>query len=180
MLTFAATLQQFNVSTIQRFNNSTMKYTIENITSIIDAHRHGTHDASVAFLLTDSRSLCFPEETLFFALSSARNDGHRYIPELYKRGVRNFVVTQWTDSLSNYPDANFLVVTDARRALQQLAKHHREKFNVPVIGITGSNGKTMAKEWLYQILSRLNTSTIQQFNNSAPQQSRHHPFSPQL
>ena len=70
-----------------------MNYTIEKITTLIGARRIGTADAQIGWLLTDSRSLCFPEETLFFALKTARNDGHRYIADLYRRGVRNFVVS---------------------------------------------------------------------------------------
>ena len=132
-----------------------MTYTVDQITVLIGAHRYGERNASISFLLTDSRSLCFPEETLFFALRSARNDGHKYIGELYRRGVRNFVIEVLPDDIASYSDSNFLVVTDARRALQRLAERHREEFDVPVVGITGSNGKTMAKEWLYQILSTL-------------------------
>ena len=71
-----------------------MNYTIEKVTTLIGARRYGDSDASIGFILTDSRSLCFPEETLFFALKSDRNDGHNYIPELYRRGVRNFVVSE--------------------------------------------------------------------------------------
>ena len=73
-----------------------MKYSIEKITTLIGARRIGTADAQINWLLTDSRSLCFPEETLFFALKTARNDGHKYIDDLYRRGVRNFVVEQET------------------------------------------------------------------------------------
>ena len=69
-----------------------MNYSIEKVTTLIGARRYGDTDATVSFLLTDSRSLCFPEETLFFALKTERNDGHHYIEELYQRGVRNFVV----------------------------------------------------------------------------------------
>lgn len=132
-----------------------MTYTIDQITVLIGAHRYGDREARIGFLLTDSRSLCFPEETLFFALHTARNDGHKFIADLYRRGVHNFVVETLPADLASYSDANFLLVTDARRALQRLAERHREEFSVPVVGITGSNGKTMAKEWLYQILSAL-------------------------
>ena len=127
-----------------------MNYTIEKITTLIGARRYGDLPATISFLLTDSRSLRFPEETLFFALRSERNDGHRYIEDLYRRGVRNFVV----DS-SYHPQlvgANFLVVPDTLEALQRLAERHRDEFNIPVVGITGSNGKTVVKEWLYQLL----------------------------
>lgn len=131
-----------------------MTYTIEKITTLIGAHHYGENAADVAFILTDSRSLCFPEETLFFALQTNRNDGHKYIPELYQRGVRNFVVTDVpTDRAETYPDANFLKVSNTLKALQRLAERHRDEFDIPVVGITGSNGKTMVKEWLYQLLS---------------------------
>ena len=131
-----------------------MTYTIEKVTTLIGAHRFGTADANIGFLLTDSRSLCFAEETLFFALKSGRNDGHNYISDLYRRGVRNFVVENVpTDYASTYADANFLKVEKSLVALQRLAERHRDEFDIPVIGITGSNGKTVVKEWLSQILS---------------------------
>ena len=135
-----------------------MKYSIEKITTLIGARRIGEVDAQIGWLLTDSRSLCFPEETLFFALKSARNDGHKYIEDLYRRGVRNFVVETkgilefCTSGTEHMPDANFLIVPSPLAALQRLAERHRDEFNVPIVGITGSNGKTMVKEWLYQLL----------------------------
>ena len=131
------------------------KYTIEKVTTLIGARRIGTADAQIEWLLTDSRSLCFPENTLFFALKTSRNDGHRYIADLYRRGVRNFVVTAppTLPKGKGYEDANFLIVPSPLEALQRLAERHRDEFDIPVVGITGSNGKTMVKEWLYQILS---------------------------
>ena len=133
-----------------------MRYTIEKITTLIGARRIGEAEANVSWLLTDSRSLCFPEETLFFALRSGRNDGHNYIPELYRRGVRNFVVERGRFGLAadtQFERANFLEVVSPLEALQRLAERHRDEFDVPIVGITGSNGKTMVKEWLYQLLS---------------------------
>ena len=127
-----------------------MTYTIEKITTLIGARRYGHEDANVRWLLTDSRSLCFPEETLFFALHTKRNDGHRYIDDLYRRGVRSFVVEQVPEHLQ--ADANYLKVPSTLAALQRLAERHRDEFSIPVVGITGSNGKTMVKEWLYQLL----------------------------
>ena len=127
-----------------------MTYTIEKITTLIGARRYGHEDANVRWLLTDSRSLCFPEETLFFALHTKRNDGHRYIDDLYRRGVRSFVVEQMPEHLQ--ADANYLKVPSTLAALQRLAERHRDEFSIPVVGITGSNGKTMVKEWLYQLL----------------------------
>ena len=129
-----------------------MKYAVDQIATLIGAHRYGTSQGNVSFLLTDSRSLSFPEETMFFALKSNRNDGHKYIGELYKRGVRNFVVERLPEE--NIPeDANLLLVPDSLAALQRLAERQRDEFQIPVIGITGSNGKTVVKEWLYQLLS---------------------------
>jgi len=129
-----------------------MTYSIEKVTTLIGARRYGDTDANIGWLLTDSRSLCFPEETLFFALSSERNDGHNYINDLYRRGVRNFVVKSVPKGTA-FPDANFLKVVNPLEALQRLAERHRDEFNIPVVGITGSNGKTMVKEWLYQLLA---------------------------
>lgn len=131
-----------------------MNYSVEKLSSLIDAKLIGNNKANISFVLTDSRSLCFPEETVFFALKSERNDGHHFIPELYRRGVRNFVVQELPDKLSEFPQTNFLMVADSLTALQQLAECHRKEFHIPVIGITGSNGKTMVKEWLYQLLSQ--------------------------
>lgn len=131
-----------------------MRYSIEKVITLIGARRIGEADASIGWILTDSRSLCFPEETLFFALRSERNDGHNYIPDLYRRGVRNFVVEHVPhNAATDYGDANFLKVVSPLAALQRLAERHRDEFDIPVVGITGSNGKTMVKEWLYQLLS---------------------------
>lgn len=131
-----------------------MNYSIDKIAENINAKRLGDAEAQISFILTDSRSLCFPEETLFFALRSERNDGHHYIDELYHRGVRNFVVEQLPDAFSSiYKQANFLQVDNSLLALQQLTTWHRSAFTIPIVGITGSNGKTMVKEWLSQLLS---------------------------
>jgi len=130
-----------------------MKYSVEKVVTLIGARRYGTHQGDIRWLLTDSRSLCFPEETLFFALKTQRNDGHRYIDDLYRRGVRHFVVEQVPEHYeTRFPEANFLRVPHTLAALQRLAERHRDEFSVPVVGITGSNGKTMVKEWLYQLL----------------------------
>ena len=140
-----------------------MSYAIEFIEGLIGAKRIGGTEASIDWILTDSRSLSFPEETLFFALQTKRNNGSNYIPDLYARGVRNFVIETHTPTRgkeptidiqpADYPDSNFLLVPNALKALQKLAELHRARFNVPVIGVTGSNGKTIVKEWLHQLLS---------------------------
>ncbi|HLP22295.1 MAG TPA: UDP-N-acetylmuramoyl-tripeptide--D-alanyl-D-alanine ligase, partial [Chitinophagales bacterium] len=108
-------------------------------------------DGSFSELLIDSRRLIHPAQTLFFALTGQKLDGHNYIEELYKKGVRSFVVTKEQDT-EIYPDANFILVKDTILALQKLAGFHKAKFALPTIAITGSNGKTVVKEWLYQLL----------------------------
>ena len=132
-----------------------MSYSIEQIAEMTGARRVGNAPATIDWLLTDSRSLSFPEATLFFALATKRNDGARYIPELHARGVRNFVLGDeaFRQLGAPRPDANYLVVPDPLKALQRLAERHRARFRIPVVGITGSNGKTVVKEWLHQLLS---------------------------
>ena len=144
-----------------------MRISIENISNLLKANRVGTSPAEIDWILTDSRSLCFAEETLFFALKTKRNDGHKYIPELYERGVRNFVVSDLPHELDKYADANFLQLPNPLKGLQRLAEKYRARFDVPVIGITGSNGKTMVKEWLYQLLSpeRIITRSPRSYNS---------------
>ena len=123
---------------------------IDTIASMIGAQVCGEACVDVEWLLTDSRSLCFPESTLFFAIRTDRGDGHRYVRDLYERGVRAFVVSDVQEGLTG---AVQLLVQDTLTALQRLAERHRESYDIPVIGITGSNGKTVVKEWLYQMLS---------------------------
>ena len=144
-----------------------MPSSIENIEKTLGAKRFGDRSAQIDWILTDSRSLCFPEETLFFALKTKRNDGHKYIPELYERGVRNFVVSELPADMETYQDANFLQIANPLKGLQKLAEKYRAQFQVPVIGITGSNGKTIVKEWLYQLLSpeRIITRSPRSYNS---------------
>jgi len=105
----------------------------------------------VKHLLTDSRRLADSQGTLFFAIPTKRNSGCRYIGDLYRAGVRQFVVP--ADAKLDYPDANVWKVESVVEALQSLAAHHRAQFSIPVIGITGSNGKTIVKDWLVQLLT---------------------------
>ncbi len=127
-------------------------YSIEHIAYLIQADANIAYvDASVSHLLIDSRKIVFPGTSLFFALRTSHRNGHDFIKEVYERGVRNFLVEKQFD-VSGYERANFLKVEDTLKALQQLAAHHRSQFKYPVIGITGSNGKTIVKEWLYQLL----------------------------
>ena len=111
----------------------------------------------IRHLLTDSRQLgSEAASTLFFALKTSKNDGAKYIPQLAERGVRAFVLEKNSldtlDALDNLDNLVLLVVEDALLALQQLAAYKRSLYHGPVIGITGSNGKTVVKEWLYQLL----------------------------
>jgi alanine racemase len=109
-------------------------------------------NSQVRYLLHDSRQLTSPGETAFFAIRGPHHDGHRYLPDLYQRGVREFVVETDVDK-ARYPGATIWRVENSIRALQELAAAHRAKFSVPVVGITGSNGKTIVKEWLGQLLA---------------------------
>lgn len=128
-----------------------MQYTIEQIAQILKAeYATPTPEATISRLLTDSRSLAFPEETLFFAIKTTHGDGHKYISNLHGRGVRNFVVER-DEFAAQFTDSNFIIVHDSQKALQQLAASHRSKFGIPVVGITGSDGKTIVKEWLSQL-----------------------------
>jgi len=110
-------------------------------------------DSCIEHLLIDSRKLVFPPTTLFFAIKTEQGDGHQYIDELYREGVRNFVVSVLPD-LSSFPEASFLLTDNVVASLQMLAVAHRKQFEFPVIGITGSNGKTIVKEWLNHLLQQ--------------------------
>ena len=95
----------------------------------------------------DSRKIRQGAYSLFFALQNVR-DGHRFIADAYRKGVRNFVVSDPDFCIDPYAEANFIWVEDTMAALQELAGYHRRQFAIPVVGITGSNGKTIVKEWL--------------------------------
>ena len=133
-----------------------MKYTAKDIANMLDLSVVDTEGIVIEQLLTDSRKLVFPAQTLFFALPGPRRDGHEYIESLYDQGVRCFVVNSRMDLLKQKAyclDAVFFEVPNCLTALQKIVAHHRSCFKIPVIGITGSNGKTVVKEWLYQLLS---------------------------
>lgn len=126
-------------------------YTISRIAEILNADAKLVEEQNVIeYLVIDSRSVLVPENSLFFALSSHR-DGHEFIKDAYSKDIRNFLITE-EKYIKEYPDCNFLLVNDALRALQNLAIYHRSQFDLKTIGITGSNGKTIVKEWLYQLL----------------------------
>lgn len=139
--------------------------------SEIAFHTNGTlltnkkEPVSVDEILIDSRRIIHPGSALFVAIVTERNDGHRYIEELYDKGVRNFLVSSLPYQTGylpgnndrqdkTFPDASFILVENTLVALQKLAAVHRSRFSIPVIGITGSNGKTIVKEWLFQLMNR--------------------------
>ena len=130
-----------------------MSYSIKEIQQIVKGAFFNIppEDQPIERLLFDSRHLVFANRTLFFAFTGDRQDGHQFIDELYQQGVRNFVVTK-TNIAARFPQANFILVKDSIKALQKLAIYHRQRFDIPIIGITGSNGKTIIKEWLFQLL----------------------------
>jgi len=111
-----------------------------------------TDDPLVKALLIDSRKFSSHEQCLFVALSSRRNDGHRYMREMYQKGVRLFLVMELPVNKEEFANTSFVQVADTLKALQVLAAFHRKQFSLPVIGITGSNGKTIVKEWLFQLM----------------------------
>ncbi len=110
-------------------------------------------DDPLTFLVLDTRKVTSQHGAVFFAIKGARHDGHRYLREAYQQGVRQFVVEEAIDVVS-FPDSNVIQVKSSTQALQKLASYHRMQFSIPVIGVTGSNGKTIIKEWLYQMLSK--------------------------
>ncbi|MCX6273073.1 MAG: bifunctional UDP-N-acetylmuramoyl-tripeptide:D-alanyl-D-alanine ligase/alanine racemase [Bacteroidetes bacterium] len=131
-----------------------LSYSVSQIVGIVKGRLYPSecNDPQISELLIDSRQLVIPEQTVFFALVSRRNDGHKYIQELYQKDVRVFVVSTELPEYETMKDACFILVNDTIQAMQQLVIHHRRRFSLPVIGITGSNGKTIVKEWLFQLM----------------------------
>lgn len=131
-----------------------MNYTIKDIAEIIGGKliNRRNEDCIIENISIDSRNLFIPQNTLFFAIKGERHDGHLFIEELINKGIQNFIVNA-DYKINNVFNSNFIVVNDSLSALQKLAAAHRKSFSYPVIGITGSNGKTIIKEWLSQLLS---------------------------
>ncbi|WP_134090881.1 bifunctional UDP-N-acetylmuramoyl-tripeptide:D-alanyl-D-alanine ligase/alanine racemase [Olivibacter sp. XZL3] len=129
-------------------------YNIKEIADVIGATSIQLVDpaAVINTLAYDSRKITNSRQALFFALVG-RRDGHQFLQEAYRSGVRNFVVHAEAFEIADCPHSNWLVVPNTLHALQLLAAYHRRQFDYPVIAITGSNGKTIVKEWLYQLLS---------------------------
>ncbi len=131
------------------------RFLISEIAAIINGKfiPYLANDSAIHDILIDSRRVFKARNTVFFALQSKRNDGHKYIAELYQKGLHTFVISNPGMDISGFPEANFIAVTNTLSALQKLVAAYRRKFTLPVIGITGSNGKTIIKEWLYQLMS---------------------------
>lgn len=129
-----------------------MTFSITSIISALNAKVVGSfEDFKPENISIDSRSLQNGNGTLFFALTGSHHDGHQYIQQLINKGVHHFVVQHIPSGLEN--QANFLIVENTLATLQQMATYYRSLFSFPLIGITGSNGKTIVKEWLNFLLS---------------------------
>jgi alanine racemase len=127
-------------------------YSIKQITDIVRGKLQGNTDAVIKNLLTDSRNVVYPANSLFFAIKGERHNGHAFIYDLYNLGVHAFVISDIPANISNYSNAAFIIVENVLQALQDLAAYHRSQFKRPVVAITGSNGKTIIKEWMYQAM----------------------------
>ncbi|AWO01869.1 bifunctional UDP-N-acetylmuramoyl-tripeptide:D-alanyl-D-alanine ligase/alanine racemase [Chitinophaga alhagiae] len=129
-------------------------YTAESISKILKGELlQQTGHPEIEHILLDSRKLLVAETSVFIPLVSERRNAHQYVDELYRKGVSNFIVSEPV-SIGLYPNANIIMVKNTLQALHALVAWHRQQFQVPVIGITGSNGKTIVKEWLYQLLEK--------------------------
>ena len=129
------------------------KISLKKIAGIIEGRVYGSGDTIISDLLYDSRRIVSPSGSLFFALVGERHNGHDYIPGLYRCGVKSFIVSQLPAEIKKFDDACFVLVNNTLDALQKLAKYNRTQFKGELISITGSNGKTITKEWAFQILA---------------------------
>jgi len=128
-------------------------YSIKQINDKVNGKFIGNSDEyKIKYILIDSRKILHAQASIFFALSGENHNGHEFIAELYDKGIRCFVVSQKISNTDHFPEGNFIQVKDTLTALQDLCADHRAQFDIPVIGVTGSNGKTIVKEWLHQLL----------------------------
>ena len=140
----------FRILLLTKMENRLSSRTLGAVADFLNSSLCAGHDQAIRHLLIDSRRLSDPAKTLFFALVGERHDGHNFISELYERGVRAFVVSK--PPTDNLPEAVFIEVDNTQAAMQNVAARWRAQFDYPVVGITGSNGKTIVKEWLFQLL----------------------------
>jgi alanine racemase len=143
-------IRVFRILLLTPMENSSSSRTLGTIAEYLGKALTSGHERSIRHLLIDSRRLVDPANTLFFALVGERHDGHNFISDLYERGVRTFVVSK--APVTELPEAVFIQVENTQSALQMVAARWRAQFDYPVVGITGSNGKTIVKEWLFQLL----------------------------
>jgi alanine racemase len=129
-------------------------WTLGTLGHLLGASLHGEAELPVSTLATDSRTLAPSPGMLFVALTGIQHNGHDYIRQLYQRGIRAFLVSRLPD-ISEYPEAGFCLVEDTLLALQELAAARRRQFKGEVLAITGSNGKTIVKEWIHHCLADL-------------------------
>ena len=131
-------------------------YSLQQIAEITNSLFFGSSDKNITVFLTDSRALQTASNTLFIALKTNRNNGHNFIVELIDKGVKSFLIQENEFNYSEFlnKDISFIVSKNPLQTIQKLAAFHRQQFQIPVIGITGSNGKTVVKEWLYQLLKK--------------------------
>ncbi len=128
-------------------------YSLSKINAIVGGRLIGRADLSIDSIIFDSRKIIHGNGGIFIAVTGERHDGHKYISDLYSKGVRCYLVSRSANFSKLYPDAGFIFVDDTVAALQKFVAFHRTQFTCPVIGITGSNGKTIIKEWLSTCLS---------------------------
>jgi len=128
------------------------QYLLTKIASVVNGQIVGNKTNIIKHLLIDSRGAAYPSDSLFFAIKGIRHDGHKFISDLYALGVRSFVVETLPEKMAHFAEAGFIVVPNSLDALQLLAAYHRKQFYKKVVAITGSNGKTILKEWIYQAI----------------------------
>ena len=136
-----------------------MKYNVQDIIRIVEGEEIDNKTNIVSNILTDSRKVVLPNQSLFVAIKGLHHDGHQYIEDLYQVGVRVFLINK-SATIHQHADAAYIIVENSLKALQRLAEHHRRQLNYPIIAITGSNGKTIVKEWLFQLLSYLGKKVV--------------------
>jgi Alr-MurF fusion protein len=130
-----------------------MEYKISELAKAIGGELSLSRECTISYAFIDSRTILPPEKSIFFAIKGQRNDGHHYIGDLVKSGVKNFVVQQFPEQSIRCKKCNYILVTDTLQAFQKFAQWHREKFDLEVLAITGSNGKTIVKEWIFHLLA---------------------------
>jgi len=135
--------------------------TLNEIANITQGKLTGDGNQVITMLETDSRNLSLETSSVFIAIKGLRHDGHKHIQDLYERGLRNFIVARSTTISLPKKKINIISVDDPVTSLQKLAAFYRQQLTMPVIAITGSNGKTVVKEWLFQC------STVQTIRKKA-------------